>query len=168
MATDLDSLLDEDIFKEEQPQKRPAFLITLCVLSFVGVGLWFIFGIYQLWAARMSASLAGIMTEVNTAINTPEWDAAMRWVRYGETLAIVKLVCTALVLLGAILMWNLRKAGFFIYVAAQLTPIVLYFVLIGGLGLDGFWGFWGWMSYLSDFISIAFIIMYGMNYRYMK
>lgn len=98
-----------DDFSVEQPPIRPAFLLTLCILSFVGIG-WGIISNLWMYAFVQSTGIG-------------RWsDDLARYASMGVTIAVISnLIC----LVGVILMMSLRKAGFFIYVGGQLLAICM-------------------------------------------
>jgi hypothetical protein len=60
-----------------------------------------------------------------------------------------------------VMMWQLRKAGFYLYIAGILISVVMPIALFGG-GLIGLMA-----GGISAFIGIIFIILYGVNMKYM-
>src|SRR5687767_11269058 len=105
------------------------------------------------------------MEGLGAAFDTPEMEEYRRMAKYSQIYQIIKLVCNLLVIPATILMWKLKKAGFFIYLVVQAGPIIMYIVLIRAFTL---WGFFGWLWFIPDAVSVAFIIMYGLNLKYMK
>jgi type III secretory pathway component EscR len=75
--------------------------------------------------------------------------------------SIISLVSALFTLIGAILMWGLRKTGYYIYIAGILISIIAPFILMGS-GLMGMLA-----GGFSAFIGILFIVLYGVNVRYM-
>lgn len=75
--------------------------------------------------------------------------------------AVANLVYNLLTLAGAALMWNLRKPGFYLYVAgvliAVIAPFLIYGGLIGGISSAG-----------TAFISLIFVVLYALNLKYMR
>ena len=71
----------------------------------------------------------------------------------GVALAIVALI-------GVIMMWKLRRTGFFIYLAAQVIAFVLPLMMGGKLDMS-------WMAMIGAGLSLLFIILYAVNLKYM-
>ena len=168
-SSNLDNLLDEDIFAEnQQPQGRPTFLLVLCILSWVGIGIGLIIGMWTLWFARVASGIYDTFDNPNTMgvfSESPEWQSAVRAAKYSWTFALIGFASNLLCLAGTIIMFNMRKVGFYIYVVAQITPIVIYFVIMNSLAFSSWTGFSGFFFY---FINIAFVVMYGLNVKHMK
>ena len=120
-----------------EEKKRPVFLSVLCILTFIGSGIALLFSLIGLVASgaveSLSASIPGM----------PDLDHG-----FLKTLIMVLLVAGSL--FGAILMWQLKKVGFYIYAAAN---VILLFISFG------------WFALI---FTAAFIIMYGVNLKAME
>ncbi len=68
----------------------------------------------------------------------------------------IGLVLTLIGLVGVIMMWKLKKTGFYVYTGTQLLGIVVPIVMGGEFGL------WG------AIFSAVFIVLYGMNLKHMS
>ena len=81
---------------------------------------------------------------------------------HGKEIATMNLVLSLISLLGAILMFNLRRIGFFLYTAAQILMLFVmpYFAGFGFLTLV--------QMTLSGIVTLAFIIMYAVNLKHMR
>lgn len=144
----------------ETAKKRPGFLKVLCILSFIGIGFAVIGGIYNLMTIqatidtlRMASGLLG--GDLGSSI-----DAFIQW---GTTVYIINIVAALVCLIGVIMMWNLKKSGFYIYLIGEIAPAIASFALIGGFGP------FGTMAMVAGLIfPIAFIIMYALNLKHMS
>jgi hypothetical protein len=135
----------------EQPQQaaptqeRPTFLTVLCILSFIGSGLSSLLFLIAVIAAGaimdFMASLPG-MSELSTG---------------GSGFFLVSFLLALGSLFGAILMWNLKKIGFYLYAAANIVAIFVPLMFTTG---DI-----GWLGLV---ITVVFIILYGLNFKYME
>jgi hypothetical protein len=76
--------------------------------------------------------------------------------------SIINGICNLFTLIGGILMFRLRKPGFWIYLLGTLGLIVMP-VLIYGTGNFFSWG----MSGVYGIIGLIFLIMYSRNLKYM-
>ena len=75
--------------------------------------------------------------------------------------SLISLLSCILTLTGALLMWMLRKMGYYLYVAGIIVSILGPFAVFGG-------GFMGIMAGgISAFVGILFIILYGVNLRHL-
>jgi hypothetical protein len=79
-----------------------------------------------------------------------------------EHKAIGDLLSALFTLLGALLMWRLRKVGFHLYVAGVIISIAIPFYLYGNdfvaVG----------MSMVGPFFGLVFIALYALNYKSLK
>ncbi len=76
--------------------------------------------------------------------------------------AIGNIITSILCLLGAFLMWNLRRMGFYIYTLGTIISIVIPFYLFGNNFLTTI------SAGFASFIGILFVIFYAMNIKSMK
>lgn len=161
---DLDLLLDSD--KAPFSGKRPMFLQVLCILTFVGAGL----GILQ---SGFSIVVMGNMESAMNSLSdlgadneiTENFNNSYRWSKISQ---ILNLVGSVLCLFGALVMWRLKKYGYFVYVLGQLLPLFGAFMTMNALSNGFLAGFGIVVTALSAIFPIAFIIMYGLNLKHMK
>ncbi len=118
-----------------QTNERPTFLTILCILTFIGSGLgvlMWLLGIFGLGAISSYLTNFGGTTE--SGILKP----------------ILMLVFSGASLYGAIMMWNLKKMGFYLYVAAQVLIVAF-----------------GW-SIMALIFAVLFIVLYGLNLKHLQ
>jgi len=136
---------------EQPPQQtvqtqRPTFLTVLCILSFIGSGLATLLFLISLVAA------GAIMDFMGSNPGMPEVSTGS-----GTMFFLVSFILALGSLTGAILMWNLKKTGFYLYVAANVvaifTPLMFSTGNIGWFGLV---------------ITVLFIVLYGLNFKHME
>lgn len=166
----------EDI--EIIPPARPLFLKVLCILTFIGSG----YGLINSAVTYFNADkIANMVIQVKTQMNE---DLKRKNARNPEKVnffnkimanassmsspenlrktSIGNCITSLLCLLGALLMWNLRRVGFYIYTLGTLISIILPFYMFGSNFLTNISaGFLG-------FIGILFVIFYAMNLKSMK
>lgn len=128
----------ENVTTEVTKAKRPGFLTTICILSFIGIGF-----------AIIGAFGSIALTPVD---------------------GIISLVCQALCLIGVIMMWQLKKTGFYLYVIGEIVPSIYTLIVYGGVAASiPFLGDAVLMLYILSFgFPVAFIIMYAANLKHMK
>lgn len=146
--------------EETNETTRPAFLKVLCILTWVGSGMGLISGLMSILGPAASyqnvdfgdASLNGVMEK-------------MKMIQYAG------LACTVLCILGSVMMWQLKKAGFFIYLIGELAPIVLSFIILGSLTSTGgaiTGGIAAAAGVIGAIFPVAFVIMYAANLKHLK
>lgn len=168
----------QDILEPETfPPQRPVFLKVLCMLTFIGSG-W---GIINSAISYFNAdSMSNMMIEVKTKMNKDlekdrsknkgsteftgkvmEGMATMTTPENIRKSAVWTLLNSVLCLLGALLMWNLRRSGFYIYTIATIISIIVPFVMFGNNFLTTI------SAGVVGFIGVLFIIFYAMNLKSM-
>jgi hypothetical protein len=75
---------------------------------------------------------------------------------------LVATICSLLCVFGAMQMWQLKKTGYFIYIAGEIIPAIAAFALGGG-GMLGSMG-----AAVALAIAIIWIVLYGLNLKHMK
>lgn len=171
-----------------EPLMRPTFLTVLCILTFIGSGWSILSGIYSYTTAKKTTLIienrfgerdsmivedsSGIKDSVH--LNGRERPASqfeermkasfskMLTVENIRKSAIGGSIAAIFTLLGAILMWRLKRTGFYLYILGVIIggviPIYLYgnnFLAIG-------------MSSFGVFFGLVFIALYALNLKSMK
>ena len=133
-----------------QKPKRPQLLSILCILTFVGSGVsalgYLMVSVDFETSIRVLEVLYANMPEVSYILQAP------------RDFFVVSFFLSALSVLGAILMWNLRKIGFHIYTLAQLINLVVPLLYFGG---DN-------NPLLSIVITALFVYLYARNLPQMR
>jgi hypothetical protein len=154
---------------EQQPQKRPVFVTVLCILTWIGSGITLLSGLFGFFTVQMAEKTyseldkaAAITTEFGTL---PSLEDYIYWTNISN---ISNVLVGILCIVGAILMFQLRKVGFFLYIAGCVIAMIVGFLSIQVLMPSGFSGIGMIGVVLGALISIAFIVMYGVNLKHMK
>lgn len=169
-----DAIDSVEILKPE----RPTFLTVLCILTFVVSGYFFVqslIGIFvnssmdmtsfnevteQLYESMeemegeqrvfMQRLIDGMQITVNAVIEN------------AVSLGIFEMITSLLGILGAVLMFRLNKKGYYLYIIAKIIGVVAPLAIIGvnilTISLYGF----------IAIIGILFIVLYGVNLKYMR
>ena len=165
--------LSEEIYKPE----RPTFLKVLCILTFIYSGWAIISGTYTYLNANKISTDAAIKMRMtqddslrkknntgSTNFTTKMMKAAMI-VNTPDNIhkkAIGDIIASILCLSGAIIMWKLKKKGYYLYIIGTAIGIGLPFYLYGNNLISVF------ASAFSGFFGILFLIFYAMNLKSMK
>lgn len=132
--------------EKSEPKKRPVLLTVLCILTFIGSGLSILFWLFAIIGL---GSLLGFLGKIpgfgvgggESTIITP----------------IIFLLLGVLLLISAIMMWKLKKTGYFLYILIKVLGIILPIILLGALFKIG-----------SLIIPVIMIILYGLNLKAMS
>lgn len=165
----------ENPFKENEIRK-PAFLIVLCVLTFIGSGWGVMSNLFSMFMAgivnpdvqieQFSEVIGAFENQRSFSMLSGFIDSSMQYAMaeaaHAKEIAIVSFVLEFISLTGAILMFQLRRLGFYFYAAAQvlLLFVLPYFVGFQLVALV--------IMFLSGIFTLLFIVLYGLNLKYMK
>jgi hypothetical protein len=162
---------------EDQTVKinRPTFLTVLCILSFVGLG-WDLLNslVSIIWGTILSPFLSFIQTQMETGLNEASTadpaaaffiqnfvEAAMKLIENLPLIGALFLICDGIALAGVILMWKLKRLGFYLYSGAKVVLIFVPLMVIGSNLLSTI------MS-ICIFIGAAlFITLYAVNFKHL-
>lgn len=151
---------------EHQPKKRPVFLTVLCILSFIGSGLAVISALPGLLFTNQTQTFYTLAdSPLYRGGALPSLEDFLFWTNVSN---IVNILSALLGLAGALLMWRLKKSGFFLYAfswlvsvgVALVTTKIILAPFMGGLAFA--------IVGLNVVIMIAFLIMYGVNLKHMN
>ena len=145
----------------EEVKKRPQFLTVLCILSFVGIGIGVISALYSL--LTFSSTIEMMNRYGDLMSSSPFGGMVDSLIKWGQTLYAIQIVANLVCLAGVLMMWKLKKSGFFIYIVGEIAPAIASFALMGGYGPLGTMA-----MIMGTIFPIAFIIMYGLNLKYMS
>jgi len=155
-------------------KERPTFLTVLCILSFIGLGFGLIGNLFGLLFSKGVEAASGLAEEgMDEALYEIESEApalsgfmesifggATKAMEHYTLLTTIALITTAIALAGVIMMWQLKKTGFYLYTGAKVIAILTPVFVIGGVV--------GGMTFLGAIFPIAFIVMYGVNLKAMS
>ena len=168
---------------ERESRLRPTLLTVLCILTFVGSS-WLI--ITNVWSYSTASKSAKMFSEVmrREGASTRQSDTVIQKKKkdnhsmFGEKMmvsvskimteqnirknAIGAIISGLFTLVGAILMWRLRRNGFYFYVAGVIIGLIVPFYLFGNnLIAIG-------MSVFSGFFGLVFIALYALNFKNLR
>jgi hypothetical protein len=148
---------------------RSTFLTVICVLTFIGSGWGTIRAIGSyVNAGKIAAMAAERVSKVESKIDVGTAPGFVKlilssldnispdWIRKS---AVIQFLSHILTLAGAILMWNLKKTGFYVYIAGVVVLVLSPLVL----GKTGFTG-----AGSQALIGVIFIALYAANLKQMK
>lgn len=164
--------------QETTQSKRPVFLTVLCILTMIGSGWSIVDAITDYSTADTAETGVAIaeeimddaMDDIGDSELTESQEEMVEDLVGGFTknltadnirkMAIFELIAGMLTLMGAILMWNLRKIGYYSYIGGFVLLIVGYSVVFGGL-------LGALAAGAMGFIGVVFIVLYGINLKHM-
>jgi hypothetical protein len=165
---------------ETESAKRPSFLTWLCILTFIGSGWSIVSSVYTFTMADKYANI--FSQEKALQQDTATVDSAKTVHKEGsglskkvehsfskilekgnlKNLAVGNLIASLITLGGALLMWYLRRAGFYVYIIGVAISLLIPFYLFGNdliaVGATSF----------SNFFGLVFIALYALNLKSMR
>jgi hypothetical protein len=156
--------------------KRPTFLTVLCILTFIGSGWGVLSQLFSLLFTNL-VDVSAQTEQLNTMMDNMESGAGTSFLSgilsssqevmqatmmHAKSIAVISLVLSLLSLCGAILMFSLRRIGFYIYTVAQLLLlfVVPYFAGFSMIVVMG--------MLFSALFTVVFIILYALNLKAMR
>jgi hypothetical protein len=151
---------------------RPTFLTILCILTFIN-SAWSIFqGIGNYTSSEVNAGIIQDQFEmIQDRIAEQEGAESMEKIidaflssLTAENLqnnGLATAISSVITLVGAVLMWGLRKRGFYIYLIGTVAGILSPMLIFGGIGGT-------FMAMGTAFFGILFVILYGLNLKHMS
>ena len=144
--------------------EKPQLLKVLCILSFIACGL-------TILCCALGTMLLGIDEETRNQTweritqlqpQLEGMDPALFFHQFGMV-CLYTLFANIVSLVGVILMWNLNKIGFFIYVAAELSVHFFGMTLSAKEEEKSYGG-----TIFGILVDLIFIVLYAMNLKYMN
>lgn len=162
MENNTNNAFANELAKEEL---KPQFLKILCILSFIWCGIMIIIYLIGSFCLAMSEETTARMMEIVMETNpTIEIDNPTDFLHQIGRVSLMCMFTNIISLVGVIMMWNLNKAGFFIYAAAEIATnfIGLNFSMNGETQKS-----YGMMIFII-IIDLVFIGMYAIHLKYMN
>jgi len=160
-----------------QKPKRPQLLTILCILSFVMCGISILSNIWGLYQSQPEVMQKNI--EQLRAFNPEMADQMENQILtmaenpYSKIAPYLAFAYTLLSFLGVMMMWNLKKNGFYIYAIAEILPYTGFIFMgknslsmmsggVGGAGLGMT------VMVIMIVIDLVFVGLYAKNLKEMK
>jgi hypothetical protein len=162
--------MDDAMSTGPEPEKKYGSLKTLTLLTFIGSGIAFLYILFTPailnWSLKMidRAQSSGQEMSASQLQKISDGKKAIELAQANLVpLLIIGLLATIACVIGAIWMRKLRKDGFYLYLAAEILPIIAGFIL---MGMGQYNGIFSMIIGLA--IPIVFIILYSVNFKYLK
>ena len=159
----------------QQNQKtRPTLLTVIGILSFIGLGYRILTGLINAALGSATSSIAPFLSDVFEnevdLSDVPEsmqgfianiFDAVTKLLTNVTGIYLTVVLLSVIALLGVIMMWQLRKSGFYMYAASRSLIAFVPFIFIGYNLVSLLW-------FISSIIfGILFIVLYSLNLKEM-
>lgn len=165
-----------DIDELNIKKERPTFLTVLCIITFIVSGLWFLSSFYGAITydelaqeEAMELALVAMDDAMAAQPNNPMGDDIMdsyklmldEQLQYHTLINWSAVLSTLLSLIGAYLMFTMKKIGFHVYVVSKIVGLIPLTVFSMSMIVVAAYAFFG-------IFTIAFVIMYAVNLKHMK
>ncbi|MFA9370579.1 MAG: hypothetical protein ACERIH_02630 [Labilibaculum antarcticum] len=156
---------------ETNPKQRPGLLTALCILTFIGSGFGVLNNIFGMIMSPIKnfldpeffeTALDNVDDEFARKFVEQAFEIAQKGIEHIFEISLTQFILYAASLTGAILMFQLKKNGFYIYTAAQ---VLLLFVTPAFIGFNLFVNI-GMM--FGSVFTILFIALYAINLKKMN
>lgn len=153
-----------------EQRQRPVFLTVLCIISYVGLGLSIIGGLMNLLTSQFASKFTPIFTKLSKySSHNIEYDSMGDVFAFVEkaleqafNMNLTTILLSIIALIGVLMMWQLKKTGYFLYVGAKVFVLSVPVIFLGV-------NFFTLISIsFSGVFAILFIILYGVNLKHMN
>lgn len=158
---------------------RPQFLTVLCILTWVCCGLMFLSTIYNMLNKPSPDAMAEQVERMRAMSEQAAEQMEAAFEKQDDTSMLLSnllgLVAILVTTLGAAMMWQLKKKGFYIYLVGEFLPY-LGFLFVGADAFEMMAGMMSMSAAAMMGIAIGvmalfdgiFIAMYAANVKHMK
>lgn len=166
-----ETLITEDVlnFDQNAKPKLPTGLNVLTILTFIGCA---VFGIITLLMPMINKFLLGFMDKATnsgqdlSAKELAEIEKGRAAIELSQQnmipLIVIGMIGILLCFIGALWMRKLKKDGYWMYIAGELTPLVAGVIIIGTSQYTSIWS-----VVFGAGIPILFVILYTMQRKYL-
>ena len=138
--------MESEIKSQKQNDLRPPFLSALCLLTFIGSSIGFTgYFLAALFFEKTSELILKYSSWHSTETISPLYFSLL-------------MALFAISLTGAIRMWKLHRDGFYLYVFAQLSILIVPVV----------WIDWQALSATNAIFTTVFMLGYGFHFKVLK
>lgn len=163
---------------EPAQTSRPTFLTVLCILTFVVSGYNFIQSLISIFVSNAmdTQGLNEMYDEIYKNMEGMDAEGQAFMQQFVDAIQItlsamienavligsMEMLVSALGVIGAFLMFRLNKKGYYVYILAKAIGVIAPLIIVGAniltLSVYGF----------ISIIGILFIVLYGLNLKYMR
>lgn len=140
--------------------QTPAFVKVMAILTFVGSGLFLLFGLYTVFTidAQIESMNKAVsaLNELGISMDMDLEYKASLLSRNGVVPGLLTTVGSMLCIVGAVLMLKVKRSGLYLYLLGQLTAMVPMLLL---------WELNIWNGVLGIGCFSVFIVLNGLNWN---
>jgi hypothetical protein len=154
---------------------RPTLLTVVCIISYVLLGFSILNGFTGAIFGTLTSTFEPVLEkiierdvhldEVPMGVRSlveDSFDVAYKAMEHATTMSLLSLLLSVIALFGVIMMWQLKKTGFYLYTGAKIFILLIPLIF---LGLN----FITFIAVTSTgMFAIVFIILFAVNLKHMK
>ena len=148
-------------------KKRPQQLRILCIITFVGAGLSIVGSVLGFNPPFIESGIIKMHEMIQNSFDPAAFDKAdfLKWSFYSN---LTSLISGVICLIGALLMWNLNKKGYYIYITGWIIHITISVMAVKHLNTSD--------TLTYGVVSIGFLVilmgtlvtLYGLQFKRLK
>jgi len=157
----------KEVIDTQRPKELPGTLNVLTILTFIGCGFSYIFGILGYIFTNNASEKIEKMSQAGASQN--QIDMFMKSADNRSLLLISSLVFTTLCLISAFQMRKLKRLGYYLYLIGEIAPIVVSAGLFGGLSGSSSNAAMTIIGVIIGIgVPIVFVILYSTQLKYLE
>ena len=160
---------------KNSPKSRPTFLTVVCIISYVLLGLSILNGLTGAIFGRLTSTFEPVLKKIIERDvhlgDVPEgvrslvedsFDVTYRAMEHATTMSLLNLLLSVIALFGVIMMWQLKKTGFYLYTGSKIFILLIPLIFLG-------FNFITFIAITSTGIfALVFITLFAVNLKHMK
>lgn len=153
---------------------RPTFLTVVCIISYVILGWQILNGLTGAIFGRLTSTFEPVLKriierdvdlgEVPLGIRSlveDSFDVAYKAMEHATTISLLNLLLSVIALFGVIMMWQLKKTGFYLYTGSKIFILLIPLIFLG----------FSFITFIaittSGLFALVFIILFAVNLKHM-
>ena len=154
---------------------RPTFLTVICIISYVLLGWNILNGLSGAIFGRITSSFVPFVKSIIErdvdlydvppgirSLVEESFDVAYKAMGHATSISLLSLLLSVIALFGVIMMWQLKKTGFYLYTGSKIF-ILLIPVIFLGLNFITFIAVTS-----TGLFALIFIVLFAVNLKHMK
>jgi hypothetical protein len=154
---------------------RPTFLTVVCIISYVLLGWQILNGLTGAIFGRLTSTFEPVLKriierdvdlgDVPVGIRSlveDSFDVAYKAMEHATTISLLSLLLSVIALFGVIMMWQLKKTGFYLYTGSKIFVLIIPLIFLG----------FNFITFVvvttSGLFALVFIILFAVNLKHMK
>ncbi len=156
-------------------KSRPTFLTVVCIISYVLLGWSILNGLTGAIFGRLTSAVEPFMKKIIEQdvhlgdvpvgvrnLVEDSFEVAYKAMEHATTISLLNLLLAVIALFGVILMWQLKKTGFYLYTGSKIFILLIPPIFLG----------YNFITFIiltsSGLFALVFIILFAVNLKHMS